>query len=416
MTTSQVGVPVDTAPSAAPAPLNRYERWLVPSLASLAVLGALFGALISPTPPAARFPAMAAGLAAQLLATLLLARQRSRPHLGFLAVTAVALVLTVLDSPWRALVVGQAVPWVPVALAGATVRVVRDARTPRQLRVAAVAAVTYCVVVGSAWAVRHGHPATAVTASIDAGVPILGGMCVSLAVRLRQARRDRVTELLRERAALARQARSDERRQLAARLHDTLGHVLTLLVLHANALAVASTDPAVRATGEQMSGLGRDGVRELRKALDLLHEDEPAAGARERVGHPEVPVALDGLIGPLVAQAEAAGQPVRLELHGARDPLAPTIAHTAHRVVQEGLTNARRHAPDTTVEVTVAARGTALDVTVRNAAAVSGPVSPGTGRGLAALRHRVTLLGGNCEYGSTADGGYALRVRLPLAG
>ncbi len=219
-------------------------------LAVLAVLGTLFGALISPALPVVLFPA---------------------------------------------LVAGQAVPWVPVALAWATVRVVRDARTPRQLRVSAVVAVLYCVTAGTAWAVRHAHPATAVNATIDAGVPILGGICLSLAVRLRQARRDQDTELFRERAALARQARSDERRRLAARLHDTLGHVLTLLVLHSNALAVSAADPAVRATGEQMSGLGRDGVRELRQTLDLLYEDEPSVGARVQQTDP-APVALDDLV------------------------------------------------------------------------------------------------------------------------
>lgn len=107
---------------------------------------------------------------------------------------------------------------------------------------------------------------------MNAAVPVLGGVCVSLGVRLRRARRDRVIALARERAAMVREARADERRRLAVEMHDALGHVLTLLVLHANTLVVSAPDAGTRTVGERMSRLGGDALGELRQLLDLLKD------------------------------------------------------------------------------------------------------------------------------------------------
>jgi signal transduction histidine kinase len=96
------------------------------------------------------------------------------------------------------------------------------------------------------------------------------------------------------------------------------------------------------------------------------------------------------------------------------DPgMAPVLARTVHRAVQEGLTNARRHAPGGAVTVVVTVAEDTVGVVVRNGPGTAPGHGPGTGRGLDGVRRRVMLLGGECTHAPTADGGYALRINLP---
>jgi signal transduction histidine kinase len=372
---------------------HRLERRLPAATAGAAVLGAVFGAAVLRRPFAELGPALGAGLLAQLAATWVLVRLRTRPYAGMAAVAGVASLLLILHSPWQELLAAQAVPWVPLALAWATVRVIQYSRTPRQLRVAGLIALAYVLAAGA-----HGD---GLTAAMSAAVPILGGLCASLAQRLNQARRDRVAALARERTAVAQAARADERRHLAAEMHDTLGHLLTLLVLHANVLTVRTTDPVASEAAEQMSRLGNEGIVELRSLLDLLSEDDRAFE----------PPALESL----VREARAAGQSVDLVRDGDDAAVSPVLARTVHRTVRECLTNARRHAPGAEVTVAVTVTGDAVDVVVRNGPADAPASAPGTGRGLDGVERRVASLGGRCEHAPTADGGYALRANLPLS-
>lgn len=383
--------------------VRRTERLLPPAVALTTALGPLFATVVVPAPFAGIALVLAAGVLAQLAATLVVARLPRAPHLGFAAVLAVAAALATVSSPWRTLLAEQAVPWVPLALAWATVRVVEGARTPRQLRVSGLLAAGYLAVIG---ATAGGGAGTATTAVLGAAVPLLGGLCASLAVRLRQARRDRVAALERERDAMAYRARMDERQRVAAQVHDTLGHVLTLLVLHANALA-ATGDAAGRAAGERISVLGNQGLTELRRILALL--DAPAAVPPRG---PD-PVRPEQAVRELVEQARAAGQSVDLDVPGPLPALASATASALSRTVQEGLTNARRHAPGSDVRVWVAVAGGTVRVDVRNGPGRAPGAATGTGRGLTAMRHRIDVLGGRCEHARTDEGGYALRVELP---
>jgi signal transduction histidine kinase len=361
--------------------LPRLDRVLVTVLVAVTLAGLAFAAAVV---PGASVIAMAAGVLAQLAATAVVTFLPARPHLGFAAVLVVAAGMRLVDSPWQRLVAEQAVVWLPVAVAWATIRVVSGARTPAQHRVSAVLALAYLAVAG----VGDG-----IGGVLGASVPLLGGVCASLAGRLRQARRDRVAEL-------ALRARHEERQRVAATVHDTLGHVLTLLVLQANHLT-GSADPAARAAGERMSGLGNQGLTELRRILTLL--DPPAEAARVPVTAP---------VEELVAQAQAAGQDVTLSVTAPVPSLGPATASAVTRTVQEGLTNARRHAPGAAVAVSLAVDGGTVRVAVRNAAGEAVGES-GSGRGLAALGRRVTMLGGECRHARTDDGGYALDVELP---
>ena len=381
---------------------GRVVRRLPVITVAVAVLGAGFGAAVLPRPLTALAPALGAGLLAQLAATWVLVRVGSRPYAGMAAVATVASLLVVIHSPWQALVAAQAVPWVPLALAWATVRAVDDSPTPRQLRLSGLVALAYILVAGAR------APDIGLTAAMSAAVPILGGLCASLARRLNRARHDRLAALARERVEVARTARADERRRLAAGMHDTLGHLLTLLVLHANALTVRTSDPVAIAAAEQMSRLGNEGLTALRSLLELLSEPGPVAAER-----PAPAEHLRPSLESLAADARAAGQAVELVWEGDDAGVAPVLARTVHRTVQEGLTNARRHAPGGTVTVVVTVTADTVGVVVRNGPGTVPGRGPGTGRGLDGVRRRVALLGGECTHAPTADGGYALRTELP---
>lgn len=382
-------------------PVAKQERLLLPVVALSTLLGPAFAAAVLPGSLAASTTALVVGVLAQVAATVPVGRLPGHPHIGFVAVLVVAGVLRLADSPWQRLVQEQAVPWIPVAVAWATVRVAGEARTPWQVRTSAVAAVGYLVAVGVASA-----PDSAVTAVLGSSVPLLGGLCASLAMRLRQARRDRA-------AALAYRLRSEERQRVAARVHDTLGHVLTLLVLNANTLDTAA-DPTVREVGARISRLGNEGLAELRRTLTLLDApagDEPPRPTQVSVAE-SVEESVEESVRELVVAAREAGQSVTLDVSPVLPVLEPATASAFVRTVQEGLTNARRYAPGAAVAIELTSTGDTVRVAVRNEPG-GPPAGAGSGRGLAALSKRIDLLGGRCDHADTADRGYALLVELP---
>jgi signal transduction histidine kinase len=231
---------------------------------------------------------------------------------------------------------------------------------------------------------------------------------------LRDAERER-----REHALRLGDARRAERERIAREMHDVLAHRISLLSVHASALAYrtarAGTAPPLTPTEvESTVTVIRDNANlalgELREVLAVLRSDDPADGDA---------LAVPGLqhLDRLVADAESAGQEVTLQVEGLgrTESLRPQAQRTAYRVVQEGLTNARKHAPG--AAVTVALRGAAgdgLDVTVTNAAPASTTADalPGAGVGLTGLAERVVLDGGALEHGAH-DGEFRLHARLP---
>ncbi|MFR9729996.1 sensor histidine kinase [Saccharopolyspora sp. MS10] len=376
---------------------HRVLNWVT---SAFAVVGVVIGYLIlsGDAPAGAVVPPLLTGMLVQLAATAVIARAVARPHFGLLAALAVTALLYVLDTPWRTLVLEGAVLWVPLALSWSAARVAE--RVPARSWAAAVctAAVLAYAVLAASWS------QSGLLAALAAIAPVLGGIATTLARRLAQARRERIEALAREREAVARREQAEDRERLAADMHDNLGHVLTLLVLQANALAVSSPDPQARDAGKRIGELGGRGMGELRRLLALL--DDPESGERRR---PEVAA---GSIAELVEQVRGAGQRVELVGADADSGLPPVLARTVHRVVQEGLTNARKHAPGAVAEVELSRSPEAVRLLVRNGPGGSG--RPGAGRGLDGLRRRVELLGGQLRAEPGADGGFALRAELPL--
>jgi signal transduction histidine kinase len=210
------------------------------------------------------------------------------------------------------------------------------------------------------------------------------------------------------------EARRQEREVIAREMHDVLAHRISLVSVHAGALAYRTRQPGgpelSRAEVVESAQIIRDNAHqaldELQDVLRVLRADSEFTEPRPRVS--DLP--------NLVEEARLGGQCVRLRNEAsALEALRPGVQRTVYRVVQEGLTNARKHGPGTPVTVRLTgAPGDALVVEVGNpvpAGLIAAPI-PGAGAGLAGLAERVELDGGILEHGS-ADGMFTLRARLP---
>jgi len=223
--------------------------------------------------------------------------------------------------------------------------------------------------------------------------------------------RERTARLEAEQHLRLDQARLTERTRIAREMHDVLAHRLSLVSLHAGALEVrtdARADEVATAAGVIRAN-AHEALQELRAVIGVLR-DGAAAGRPERP-QPDLPD-----VPALVESARAAGARVRYACHvGGPAAPAPAIGRTVYRVVQEGLTNARKHAPGIPVDVVIdGVPGPGLDVRISNALppAPAPAAPPGAGLGLIGLRERVTLAGGRLDHG--ADGGsFRLTAWLP---
>ncbi|AZM62991.1 MULTISPECIES: sensor histidine kinase [unclassified Streptomyces] len=224
-------------------------------------------------------------------------------------------------------------------------------------------------------------------------------------------------QLVREQAMVARQARLLERQRIAQDMHDSLGHQLALITVHAGALEV---DPDL--SDRQREGVGilreasRTAMRELREAVGILRDD---AGAPEPDREDTEPSAarVAASVDRLVEASRAAGAKVELLRSGTERPLAPAADHAVYRIAQEGLTNAHKHAPGAPITVALRYEPDSLVVEVANgpvpAGAPAGPPAISGGQGLAGLEERARLVGGMVHRGPTPDGGFRLAGVLP---
>ncbi len=231
------------------------------------------------------------------------------------------------------------------------------------------------------------------------------------------------SQLIRERAMIAGHARIRERQRIAQDMHDSLGHQLALIAVHTGALEVDR-----ELTGRQREAVGvlREAsvaaMHELRDVVGLLRDGTEAPGPEgadpataPEAGHPGAPSRGVAGIDSLVETSRRAGVTMELRCSGEVRPLAPTADHAAYRLVQEGLTNAHKHAPGASITVALRYEEDSLVVEVTNspaAAPVPGSVAGG-GQGLTGLEERARLVGGMVHAGRTADGGFRLAGVLP---
>jgi signal transduction histidine kinase len=220
---------------------------------------------------------------------------------------------------------------------------------------------------------------------------------------------DRAARLERERDAQAQIATAAERARIARELHDVIAHHVSVMVVQADGASYAlRSDPErVRRALEAISATGRQALTEMRRLLGLLRSGDARTGLAPQPGLSE--------LSQLVDQARAAGMSVTLTLEGAPRPLPEGAELAAYRVVQESLTNTRKHAGlAAAAAVTLRFTDDGLVVQVTDDGR-GPPAADGIGHGLAGMRERVEMYGGNVEAGSLPQGGYRVIARIPAA-
>jgi signal transduction histidine kinase len=259
-------------------------------------------------------------------------------------------------------------------------------------------------------AVEPGDPVTAPDIAffvIFFGGPLVVGRFVRSRREREHALEGRAEQLAAERDTRAREAVAQERTRIARELHDVVAHAISLMVLQARGgRRLLSEEPdETRHALDAIEHAGEQALVEMRRLLGLLRhsENEPSLAPPPSLSRIE----------ELVAGIRASGLPVEVSIEGEPVELPPGVDVSAYRIVQEALTNALKHAGPARARVTVTYGLDAVDLAIvddgRGASAVNG-----SGYGLAGMRERVAIYGGSIESGPGADGGYALRVRLPL--
>jgi signal transduction histidine kinase len=225
--------------------------------------------------------------------------------------------------------------------------------------------------------------------------------------------RERAQRLEADQQRGAEQAREGERRRIAREMHDVLAHRLSLLSVHAGALEFHPDAPPgeIAEAAAVIRTSAAAALTDLRQVITVLREDATAADGPPQPGFSQ--------LADLLEESRAAG----MTLHAHIDLPGPaqaseTAGRTVYRVIQEGLTNARKHAPGAPVEVTVTTDGETViaEVITRHPTVTtrSAPTAPaGPGAGLVGLAERVALTGGRLEHGPSAIGDFTLRATVP---
>jgi signal transduction histidine kinase len=227
---------------------------------------------------------------------------------------------------------------------------------------------------------------------------------VGRAVRGRRLTQSR----LRQQEADAETAILDERARIARELHDVIAHAITVMVLQARGGRRVLRDEANEAEEafDTIDQTGRQALEEMRRLVDVLRTSNEAPDLAPQPSLEE----LDGL----VEQIRGAGLPVELTFEGERQDLPPSIDVTAYRIVQEALTNVLKHAGPASVQVTVRYSPQNLELEIVDDG-LGRAVEAAPGYGLIGMRERVSVYGGELQAERHSQGGFTLRVRLPLA-
>jgi signal transduction histidine kinase len=245
-------------------------------------------------------------------------------------------------------------------------------------------------------------------------IPVEFGItwAVGFALRARseqaQAAETRAERAEREREAAARLAVAEERARIARELHDVVAHAVSVMVLQVGAVRHKLPDGMAhdRDALRGVERAGRTALTEMRRLLAAMRRDGDEVEFTPQPG-------LDGL-DELLEEVGRAGLPVELHVDGEPVPLPRGVDLSAYRIVQEGLTNALKHAHANTVDVTVRYRPEELEIEVRDDG-LGSATTDGLGHGLVGVRERVKIYGGEMAAGSADDGGFVLSTRLPLA-
>ncbi len=202
-----------------------------------------------------------------------------------------------------------------------------------------------------------------------------------------------------------------ERARISRELHDVVAHHISMIAVQAESARL--TTPGMPAAGAQrLSAIGdtaRSALTEMRRLLGVLREDardDDVAGLRPQPGLRQLTELLD-------VSRDASGAGARLIVRGRLPGLDPGAELAAYRIVQEALTNARRHAPGAAVDVELHYTGAALAVRIRDNGPGPPLAVPDGGHGLAGMRERAAAVGGELRTGTAPGGGFLVTALLP---
>ena len=222
-----------------------------------------------------------------------------------------------------------------------------------------------------------------------------------------EAAEERAIQAEREREAAARVAVAEERARIARELHDIVAHAVSVMVLQVGAvrhrLPAAQDEDREALRGVERAG--RTALAEMRRLLAAMRRDGDEVEFTPQPG-------MDGL-DVLLQEVGRAGLPVELHVDGEPFALPRGIDLSAYRIVQEGLTNALKHARATVADVTVRYRPDQVEIEVRDDG-LGSATTDGLGHGLVGIRERVKIYGGEMRFGTASEGGFVLSTRLPV--
>jgi signal transduction histidine kinase len=228
-----------------------------------------------------------------------------------------------------------------------------------------------------------------------------------IAGRWMQRRRDRSRSAIVEREQQAQVALRAERARIARELHDVVAHAMSVIVLQARGArhAFLERPEEAREALDAVERTASKGLSEMRRLLGALREEGESAAL--------APQPSLNQIDALVADVRGAGLPVELRVEGASRELPPGIDLCAYRIVQEALTNTLKHAGPATARVLLRYAEDEVEVEITDTGAGDRNGSA-PGQGLAGMRERVALFGGQFQAGPQREGGYLVTARLPL--
>jgi len=248
--------------------------------------------------------------------------------------------------------------------------------------------------------------------NMNAGTVVSDAVAITVAWWLGDRSRRAALDTERQRAAgaeTARRAAAAERLRIARELHDVVAHAMSVIAVQAGTgrFVIDESPDVARDALTSIETTSRAALREMRRLLSVLRDDEMAAGDLS-----PTPGLRD--VERLVAATTDADVLVEVRTSGDVVPLPSGVDLCAYRVIQEALTNVRKHADASSATVTIAYEPAALRLEVVDDGAGTGG-SAGGGQGHLGMRERVSLYGGVLEIGPRAGGGYRVAARLPLA-
>jgi signal transduction histidine kinase len=241
---------------------------------------------------------------------------------------------------------------------------------------------------------------------------LVGAAIVGRTVHARTAQtvqlQARADTLEREGEVRVQLAAQEERARIARELHDVIAHSVSVMVVQAGAAEQMMTrNPARALTAVQtVQATGRDALGEMGRLLGILREGMDELGLSPQPGLGDVPA--------LIADARHAGLAVELQIIGEQRSLPPGPALSIYRIVQEGLTNVRKHASSTRAAVRLIYSSAGVDAEVTNTGGETTTATSGGGHGLIGMRERVAVYGGTLQAGPRDGGGYHVHAHLPL--